>query len=166
MEDESRKSDKINLLQGEQEVKKLGKETYNLRLTNKRVIEFYREARTSYAMIAFLRDIVTAKVDHTGRNGLILFLSIISALGGIGWYVYSDIERSYNDSSAAGILTGGLVFGIVLFVVYWFSSNAVIIIKTANDELVYKLDRLSSSKAFQFINKLSEMKEEDYAGRG
>jgi hypothetical protein len=68
---------RIELLEGEAEIDKLGDERYGLLLTNKRMIRSSREGRTNTTTIAFLQDIVTAGVAHTGRNRALLFFGIL-----------------------------------------------------------------------------------------
>ena len=148
---------RIELLEGEVEIDKLGDEIRGLLLTNKRVIKSSRVGRTNTITIAFLQDIVTAGVAHTGRNRVLLVFGIMLALAGIGWYFGSD-------GSVGGLarnigLTAGLVLGVVLVVRYLLSGITEVVLKTATGGILFRLNHKGSARAHTFVNRLSMFKD-------
>ena len=148
---------RIELLEGEAEIDKLGDERYGLLLTNKRVIKSSREGRTNTTTIAFLQDIVTAGVAHTGRNRVLLVFGILLALAGVGWYFGSD--DSVGGLARNMGLAAGLVLGVVLVVRYLLSGITEVVLKTAAGGIPFRLSHRGSARAHTFINRLSMLKD-------
>jgi hypothetical protein len=148
---------RIELLEGEAEIDKLGDERRGLLLTNKRVIRSSREGRTNTTTIAFVQDIVTAGIAHTGRNRMLLFFGILLALAGLGWYIGSG--DSVGELARNIGLAVGLVLGVVLVVRYLLSGGAQIVIRTATGGILFHLSHRASARAYTFINRLSILKD-------
>ena len=148
---------RIELLEGEIEIDKLGDERYGLLLTNKRVIRTSREGRTNTATVAFLQDIVTAGVAHTGRNKALLFFGIVLALAGIGWYFGSD-DLVGGMARNMG-LAAGLVLGAVLVVRYLLSGITEVFLRTATGGILFRFSHKGSVRAHAFVNRLSMFKD-------
>ena len=149
----------INLLEGEEWAYRIGDATYGLLLTNKRVIKRTRYGRTSETTVAFLHDIVTATIDHSVRNTLLLFIGTILELAGLGWFWYEGSRSSLDNVITWGPLAAGLVLGVIFTAWYLMSASARIDIKTAFHDIDFKLSNESYIHAYPFINRYSELKD-------
>ena len=159
MEDKAQIFGGINILEGEEWAYRIGDATYGLLLTNKRVIKRTKYGRTSTTTVAFLRDIVTATIDNSARNTLLLFIGTIVELAGFGWFWYEGSRESLNNVITWSPLAAGLVLGVIFTVWYLMSATARIDIKTANHDIDFKLSNESYIHAYPFINRYSELKD-------
>lgn len=152
----------VKLLEGEEEAERLGNERNSLILTNKRIIHFYRDGLTSKAAVAFLQDIDTARVRRARPNKIYLAIAVVLALAAFVWCLSTGFGGSLGAASTAVILIADLVLILACLALYLSSSGAVVVFRTANDEIAFRLG--AGDSFYRFINRWLELK--DSASRG
>ncbi|MEE8470840.1 MAG: hypothetical protein V3S51_05870 [Dehalococcoidia bacterium] len=147
----------IKMLEGEEEAERLANARSSLILTNKRIICIYRDERTSKAAVAFLQDIVSARVKRTRPNKMTLIIGIVLAFAGLIWSLVSGLGNAFDSTTTAVILIADMVLVLACLTIYLTSSGAMIFFRTANDEISYQLGQGDSM--YSFINRWLELKD-------
>ena len=147
----------VRLLEGEQEVERLGNEKRSLILTNKRIIYISRERQTSRAAVAFLQDIVTARVKRSRPNKMFPAAGIVLAMAALIWSLFSGLGGDFNSPTTAVVLIGDMILVLGCLILYLSSASAIIVFKTANDVIAFSLGR--DDNMYRFINRWLELKD-------
>jgi hypothetical protein len=147
----------IRLLDGEEEAERLGNARSSLVLTNKRIIRIYRDETRSKATVAFLQDVVSARVERARPNKMTLMTGIALALAGLIWAIVSGLGSAFDSLTTAVILVADLVLVLACLALYVSSGGAAIVFKTANDEISYHFGR--GDHLYRFINRWLEFKD-------
>lgn len=147
----------VRLLEGEQEVERLGDAKRSLILTNKRIIYISRERQTSRAAVAFLQDIVTARVKRSRPNKMFPVAGIVLAMAALIWSFFSGLGGDFNSPTTAVVLIGVMILVLGCLILYVSSASAIIVFKTANDVIAFSLGR--DDNMYRFINRWLELKD-------
>lgn len=147
----------VRLLEGEQEVERLGDAKRSLILTNKRIIYISRDRQTSRAAVAFLQDIVTARVKRSRPNKMFPVAGIVLAMAALGWSLFSGLGGDFNSPTTAVVLVGVMILVLGCLILYLSSASAIIVFKTANDVIAFSLGR--DDNMYRFINRWLELKD-------
>jgi hypothetical protein len=147
----------VRLLDGEQEVERMGNEKRSLILTNKRIIYISRERHTSRAAVAFLQDIVTARVKRSRPNKMFPVAGILLAMVALIWSLFSGLGGDFNSPTTAVVLIGDMILVLGCLILYLSSASAIIVFKTANDVIAFSLG--PEDNMYRFINRWLELKD-------
>jgi hypothetical protein len=147
----------LKLLQGEMELERLGNDKRTLILTNKRVVYLSREGNTSRAAVAFMHDIVSARMRRSRHNKLFPAAGIGLAVVALLWSLVSGLGNGFDSPTMAIVLIADMILVLGCLVLYQASAFAIIVFKTANDEIVFSLGR--EDNMYRFINRWLELKD-------
>ena len=155
-DDERQAAGHLKLLEGEQAAERIGGQQHGLILTNKRLIHYYRDGSTSRVTVAFLHDIVTARVKRDRRNTVYLAVGILLAMAAFIWSV-GGFGSGMDSVSTAVLLVADMVLVIACLTLYLTSSGTVVVFRTPNDEISYRLG--AGESMYRFINRWLELKD-------
>ena len=147
----------VKLLDGEQEVARLGNEKQSLILTNRRIIHLSKDAHTSRVAVVFLQDVVAARMKRSRPNKLFPAAGILLALAGLIWSLCSGFSSGFNNPTAAVILIGDMILVLVCLILYITSAGATIVFRTASDKIAFPLGR--EDNMYRFINHWLKLKD-------
>ena len=147
----------LKLLQDEMELERLGNDKRTLILTNKRVVYLSREGNTSRAAVAFLHDIVSARMRRSRHNKLFPAAGIGLAVVALIWSLVSGLGNGFDSPTMAIVLIADMILVLGCLVLYQASAFAIIVFKTANDEIVFSLGR--EDNMYRFVNRWLELKD-------
>ncbi len=135
----------------------MGDARRSLILTNKRIIYISRDRQTSRAAVAFLQDIVTARVKRSRPNKMFPVAGIVLAMAALGWSLFSGLGGDFNSPTTAVVLVGVMILVLGCLILYLSSASAIIVFKTANDVIAFSLGR--DDNMYRFINRWLELKD-------
>jgi hypothetical protein len=149
----------LKLLQGEQELERMGNDKRTLILTNKRIIYLSKQGQTSRAAVAFLKDIVSARMRRSRPNKLFPAAGIAIAVAALMWAMISGLGSGFNSPTMAIVLIADMILVLGCLILYLASACAIIVFKTANDEIAFSLGR--EDNMYRFINRWLELKDSE-----
>ena len=147
----------IKLLEGEEVAERMGDADNLLFLTNKRVIHLTKHNNDSVATVAFIKDIVSARVQRSARNRGYITAGVLLAIAGFVWIIAGGFGLNLNGSTTALILITDLILVLSCIALFITSGGTNIILKTANSEIYFPLG--AGDHMYQFINRWLELKD-------
>lgn len=147
----------VKLLEGEEVAERLGGRNHSLFLTNKRIIHMYQDKHTSVVSVAFVKDIVSARVERSRRRNMYLNIGIVCAIIGFIWVLTKGFGLDLNPVETSVILMANFVIVFACLVLFLTSNNTHIILKTANDIIIFPLG--ASDNMYNFVNRWLELKD-------